>query len=438
MDGQLLRFRVANHRSLRDEQELSFVASSFAKDDPRLLHPKGLDDAVLPVCAMYGANASGKSNVMHALAFMRHAVVSSHRLWDPTGGIPNDPFVLADKPLKASAFIIDVILHGVRYEYGFELDSHSVLEEWLHAWPNGRKQEWFSREKSDFTFNRSLRGENKTIESLTRTNSLFLSAAAQNNHEQLTPLFQWFSTYLLGGGNSVFSAAGVRQASPSERAHRQLPWWKQFATSAPSKSVEKLRAQVTTLLRAADLGIEDFRVSKEDLDDEEPTKDLDSRGRRRQLLSFAHRAGDRLAWLDLNDESTGTQSVVGLIPSLVSLLTRGGVLLIDELNTLHPMLTLAILQIFQDPERNPRGAQLFFNTHDSTLLGNLLVDPAPLRRDQIWFTEKDKDGATHLYPLTDYAPRAAENLERGYLQGRYGAVPFLGSFEWNESREAVK
>jgi uncharacterized protein len=423
MEGQLLRFRVTNHRSLRDEQELSFVASASGKDDPRLLRPEGLDEAVLPVCAMYGANASGKSNVIHALGFMQHAVVSSQRLWEPTEGVPIDPFALSDEPFETCTFIVDIMLGGVRYEYGFAVDAETVREEWLYAWPTARKQEWFSREKQRFSFNRTLRGENKAIEALTRPNSLFLSAAAQNNHEQLTPVFEWFSLYLRGSGNMRF--------------RRTAPWWKQFATEAAGEEAERLRTQVRTLLRAADLGIVDFRVTEESApsDDEEEDRPSNKMPRRQQL-SFAHRAGERAAWLDLEEESTGTQALVGLLPTLLPLLDRGGMIAIDELNSLHPMLAMALLQIFQDPARNPKGAQLLFNTHDSSLLGTLLADPAPLRRDQIWFTEKDKDGATHLYPLTDYTPRAAENLERGYLQGRYGAVPFLGSFDWNGSSKA--
>jgi AAA15 family ATPase/GTPase len=425
MDGQLLTFQVTNHRSLRGEQELSFVASASGKEDPRLLHPEGLNEQVLPVCAMYGANASGKSNVMEALAFMQQAVVLSQRLWEPTEGVPIDPFALSDEPSRRSTFVVDIVLGGVRYEYGFSADEQQIQEEWLYAWPVGRKQEWFSREGQQFTFNRSLHGENKAIETLTRSNSLFLSAAAQNNHEQLTPLFEWFATRLRISANT---------ALPALRRH--APWWKQVASEAAGNDAERLRTQIRVLLRAADLGIVDFRVN-----DELPTSDgeegsFPAHKVRRQRLSFAHRTGDRAAWLDLEEESTGTQALVGLLPTLLPLLDRGGVLAIDELNSLHPMLTLALVQIFQDPERNPRGAQLLFNTHDSSLLGNLLADPAPLRRDQIWLIEKDNEGASHLYPLTDYTPRAAENLERGYLQGRYGAVPFLGSFDWNEPAKA--
>lgn len=105
-------------------------------------------------------------------------------------------------------------------------------------------------------------------------------------------------------------------------------------------------------------------------------------------------------------------------------------MLVDELeSSLHPSLGLAIVKMFNSPKRNPRNAQIVFTTHDTNLLGTTLGEP-PLRRDQVWFTEKDKEGASKLYPLTDYKPRMAENLERGYLQGRYGAIPFLGDIAW--------
>lgn len=414
MEGQLLKFQVTNHRSLREEQVLSFVASSSDKEDPRLLHPDGLQEAILPVCTIYGANASGKSNVMDALAFMQAAVVTSQRLWDPTQGVPIDPFALAEQPPLQSTFIIDIVLDKVRYEYGFSATQEQIEEEWLHAWPMGRKQEWFGREQQVFEFGRSLRGENKAIEALTRHNSLFLSAAVQNNHEQLTPIFQWFATRL--------------RISTNTAARRPHPWWKQFLSEPSGESGERLKRQIRSLLQTADLGIEDFRVTDEHGLVGQDDESFPSTRLRRQRLSFAHSTAGRSTWLDLEDESTGTQALVALLPMLLPIMEHGGLLTIDELNSLHPMLALALVQIFQDPVRNPRGAQLLFNTHDSSLLGNLLADPAPLRRDQIWFTEKDEEGATHLYPLSDYAPRASENLARGYLQGRYGAVPFVGSF----------
>ncbi len=415
MEGQIVRFRFSNHRSLRDEYELSFVASASDQEDPRLLRPKGLDETVLPVCAMYGANASGKSNVIDALCFMQEAVLFSHRQWEPTEPIPRRPFALGDMRSKPSTFIVDLVLAGVHYEYGFALDDQVVREEWLRAWPNGRRQEWFSRDEQEFQFGRLLRGENKAIEALTRPNSLFLSAAAQNNHEQLTPVFEWFATRMHSGD--------------TRSAATDSSWWKQFTAPRLAPAAKHLREQIRHLLRSADLGIEDFRVNEGDTD-----RGTRYRGAQQQQLRFEHRAGSRTAWLELEDESTGTQALVAILPVLLPVLDRGGLLAIDELNAFHPMLALALLQMFQDPEKNPRGAQLLFNTHDSTLLGNLLSEEPPLRRDQVWLTEKNKDGATELCSLTDYTPRNTENLERGYLQGRYGAVPFLGAFGLGATR----
>lgn len=431
-----MRFRVANHRSLRDEQELSLIASPSAKDDPRLLHPEGLDEAVLPACVVYGANASGKSNLLKALAYMRSAVAASQRLWDPTNTIPREPFALTVE--APSLYVVDLMIAGVRYEYGFSFEAKAVREEWLRAWPNGRRQEWFSRDGQHFEFSRSLRGENKAIEALTRPNSLFLSAAAQNNHQQLLPVYEWFTAHM-------------RFDDMKPQLGQPAVWWKQFAAEHETAASMKVRAQVQSLLRAADLGIEDFRVLDELPDgvyaERMITRAGSGRGAfgthaneaspRRRQLSLAHRSGDLHVWLDLTEESTGTQALIGLLPHLLPVIDQGGLLVVDEINSLHPMLTLALIQLFQDPARNPRGAQLLCNTHDVSLLGNLLADPPPLRRDQIWLTEKDADGATKLYPLTDYTPRAAENLERGYLQGRYGAVPFLGAFgAANESASA--
>lgn len=418
MDGQLLRFRVKNHRSLRDEQELSFIASG--QDGTGLIHPTGLEEAVVPVAVMYGANASGKSNVIDALVFMQHAVSASQRRWEPTGGVPRQPFALGREKTEVSAFAVEIMLAGVRYEYGFSVDDEIVQEEWLSAWPHGRKQEWFSREQQSFDFGRSLHGENRSIEALTRPNSLFLSAAAQNNHEQLAPVFQWFADRM---------RVAMRRVG-------QIPshsnWWKQFVPDKAGLHSKRLRERVSSLLAAADLGIDDFRVTEERF--EVPvgiasTGFDDSKSFTRQRLSFSHGGARAQTWLDLGVESTGTQLLVSLIPVLLPLLDQGGILAIDELNSLHPMMSLALVKMFQDPARNPNGSQLLFNTHESSLLGTLLADPPPLRRDQVWLTEKDKEGATHLYPLTDYTPRSTENLERGYLQGRYGAVPFFGSFD---------
>lgn len=420
--GMLISFRTQNHRSLKDEQTLTLASSSGLGDDSTALSTvEHLEAALLPVAAIYGANASGKSNLFHALSFALRAILVSQRQWEPEEPIPRDPFLLAGLTDDPSVYVFDFVSEGARHQYGFAVDDHQVLEEWLHAWPNGRRQVLFQRERQEFEFSRGFTGENKTIEALTRKNSLFISAAAQNNHERILPLYRWF-------------ASGVRivrlDATFAPRAGVS-GWWSQFGDDINLEPHIDRKGKVQALLRSADLGIVDFRV------EEEEERLIGPRGEpsvfHRRTLLLRHQTGkDSEAWLGLAQESTGTTALIRMIPALVEVLENGGVLVIDELNSLHPILAMEIVRLFQVAARNPKRAQLLFNTHDVTLLGTLVDEPR-LRRDQIWFTEKDDSGASHIYSLSDYHPRSSENVERGYLQGRYGAVPFLGSFGWSTS-----
>ena len=189
----LIEFRVENHRSLRDEQVLTMEAGRIGDDaDQRPRRIPGYAESLLPVAALYGANASGKTNVLSALAFMRDAVILSHRSWSPDEGVPRDPFAWGPKRDQPSLFEVEFIIQGVRYQYGFCASDECFLEEWLHAWPKGKEQVWFERDGHSFKFGENLRGENKLIEGVTRPNALFLSAAVQNNHPQLAGIFSWF------------------------------------------------------------------------------------------------------------------------------------------------------------------------------------------------------------------------------------------------------
>jgi hypothetical protein len=183
---------------------------------------------------------------------------------------------------------------------------------------------------------------------------------------------------------------------------------------------EALVERFRNLLKKADIGIVDLRVEK--------NKSDDTRRRLVPNFSLKHQSDSDDAWLPLKEESQGTRTLFHMALPILRVIQGGGSLLIDELERgLHPALAQQIIRQFNDPEANPKNAQLIFATHDTNLLGNALGEPV-LRRDQVWLTEKDAEGATVLYPLTDYKPRKAENLERGYLQGRYGAIPFLGDF----------
>jgi len=405
----LIRFRARNFRSLRDEQELSMVAA--LKDGGRgvvQIDSLGLD--LLQVAGIYGANAAGKSNVLDALRFMQTAVTSSHRQWRPEGPIPHEPFVLDPAwRSRPSRFAIDFLLEDLHFQYGFELNSEIVLREWLHAFPNKRRQTWFTRDQQEFTFGRSLKGANRTIQGLTRSNSLFLSAAAENNHPSLGSVYQWLASGLLF----------MRRDDEDVR----------LSSLAVNLTLgDQDRTAVLDLLRLADLGIVDVKARRyPKLPLQELAKLVMNPEQTKPLarLELYHRSQGEPVALSIEQESRGTLAWLSLVGSILNALNRGTVLCIDELDSsLHPLLATETIKIFESPARNKHRAQLIFNTHDTTILGNLLRSPS-LRRDQVWFVEKDQEGATKLYPLTDFKPRNLENLERGYLQGRYGAVPFI-------------
>ncbi len=418
----LLRFRFSNFRSFREQQELSLIAVPTLKETHStvIVHPPKSPDGVLPVAAIYGANASGKTNVIRALLFVTMAVGDSYRQWKPDDPIPLEPFLGGTKEqTAASTFELDFLIGGIRHSYGFRLDATAILEEWLFVYPKSKKQVWFHRwHAKTITFSAKMSGRNKAIEGLTRKNSLFLSSAAQNNHEALTPVFEWLS-----GLRFVVNVFG--------------PLTIQSSFTAGLCADPSFAKNVAQFLRAADIGVVDLQVEKiphtEDhkrmmaaiasaMSDERASKLVRERIEGvQERMSLVHQLGDKTFPLPEDEESNGTIAYLRVLGPALKALNDGAVLCIDELDaSLHPLLASQLVRIFGDPSTNRKGAQLICNTHDATLLGR-----ANLRRDQIWFTEKSADGASHLYPLTDFKPRQNENLESGYLQGRYGAIPFL-------------
>lgn len=411
----LIEFRVENFRSIGNEQVFTMEAGRIDSDDnqfPRQIH--GHQTPILPVSAVYGANASGKSNFVSAIGFMRDAVVHSHRVWSPDAGVPRVKFRWGLKKTEPSLFEITFLIDGVRYQYGFVANDECFLEEWLYAWPTSRKQTWFERDKDKFKFGDKFPGENRLIEQLTRPNSLFLSTAVQNKHPGLMPIYKVFSHLLL------MNVGGRKESrmpwlNTEQWLSRKIGQGFSHQLNLFSNDIEKNFEAFRKLLQEADIGIVDFKIEKNNDDEMGLSK-----------IMVRHQFSGEDAWLPLKEESQGTLTLFRMAPLLLDMLSKGGVIVIDELeSSLHPVLAFKIVNLFNDPETNPKNAQLIFTTHDTNLLGTLMGEPI-LRRDQVWFTEKDKDGATRLYPLTDYKPRKAENLERGYLQGRYGAIPFIG------------
>lgn len=411
--AMLLEFRVSNHRSIREEQVLTTkaVANLGGPDDLRPRNIVGIDGSYLPAIAIYGANASGKSNVLSAILFMQEAVLSSHRLWEPDSGVPRECFAWGNSE-EGSIFEVDFTLDGTRYRYGFDVDDNRIREEWLFSYLNGNQQMWFQREGKEFEFGKQFE-EARSYVSMTGSNSLFLSASSQNRNQKMFPIYTWFRS---------ISAINMRQRTTL--SHRWGHGSSRMATLL-SVSAEKLTPKqrnlverFRTLLRVSDFGVVNMKVT-----------DSTDKKVGRHAFYLEHGVEHDDPWLPLSQESNGTQTMFRIALQILESLDSGSPLLFDELETsLHPLLAIEIVNLFNDPVRNPKHAQLVFTTHDSNLLGTTIGEPV-LRRDQIFLTEKDhKTGSTCAYPLTNYKPRKSENLERGYLQGRYGAIPFLGSF----------
>ena len=377
----LLRFSVSNRLSMRDSQELSFAASSLKDPTQGLIDcPSAPSGSVLPAALIYGANASGKSNLVDSIRAMKEMVLSSHRKGEPGGGVPlRRPFALdLANPPSPTGFDVDFVLDGVRHHYGFEASDEAFLSEWLYAFPKGHRRMLFEREGDVFHFGRALGGQNRTIATLVRPNSLYVSAAAQNGHKHLSGVFAYFRAIRGFGGMDV------REEAVSSY----------FVEEEPDARVIEFLAKIGT-------GIINYR-------------------RKESVIELGHRGhGGRPVFLSMGRESAGTRRLLFVLDLVFRALDKGVPLCIDELDaSLHTHASEAVLALFCSRDTNPKGAQLIATTHDSELMRS-----GVLRRDQLWFTDKDADGATRLYPLTDIRTRSGDDFAKGYLQGRYGAVP---------------
>lgn len=410
----LRSFRLENHRSFRDEHEL-LLMPAYAKDRE-----------ALPVVAIYGANASGKSNLLDGLRFMAEAVRDSFAVWGPDAGVVGRrSFKLdAGKRAEPSTYVVELIQDGVRYTYGVEVDDARVREEWLYSYPEKRKRVLFERVGDDIKFGSTLDDSKSVLEfleTMLRPNALLVSLAAQLKFSWVLPVYRWFARSLRFRENSGEQTLEVEIA--------------EFLQGRP-----ELGADLVTLVRAADVGIDDIEVvngvfpgragmtiRQSDRILYKPSahnQDLAEMLVVRPAVQLIHQGCSEPFRLD--EESAGTRSWMGVLPSVLAVLRDGGCLVIDEIDaSLHPLLTMRLISLFNDDHANPAGGQLIFTTHDATLLNAPFAEEV-LARDEVWFVEKERaSGASSLYPLTDFKPRNEDNLERRYLAGRYGAVPEL-------------
>jgi len=411
----LVEFRVKNFKSFQDESILSMVASSDKSLPNNTITTKSFKHKLLRSAVIYGANASGKSNLIEALIFADHFIRKSAKN-EPHEQIAVKPFLLDHESRKtASEFEFSFIHRKVLYQYGFSVDHQRIHSEWLIASPKGRAQIWFERtlkdgkdEQYEWYFGPNLKGKKAQQRDLTKPNSLFFSVAVAFNNQQLARVYEWFVKhfqFIHSDSNNLLTQVTAVQSLKSQQIH---------------SSVQKM-------LKIADLGVVDFSVEEVTVTEEDLHNVPDELrslllGREQFRIHMQHR--DKLGKsvpFAFEDESIGTRRLFALSIALIDVLSNGHVIVIDELDaSLHPWIIKALVTLFNDPDSNPHNAQLIFNTHDVTLF-----ELSIFRRDQIWLIEKDRGGASHLYPLLKFSPRKNEALTKGYLQGRYGAIPFV-------------
>jgi len=323
---------------------------------------------------------------------------------------------LAHTPTR---FEVHFVADAVRYHYGLRYDAQRVVEEWLYAFPSNTRQVWFHRnaeQEDEYYFGSHLKGRKKTLAELTRPNALFLSAAAQNNHDQLSAVYRWFA-------RGVESHIEPHLAG-SQRFH-------------PRSILLELEQEQTIrrLLREADLGVVDFRTTEDEglaeglrtlsSDSSIPAPVRQEFDRMLKdppmIIELAHQgASGHPVFLPIDLESHGTQLLLAHSERVLVALREGSVLVLDELDAgMHSRLCAALVRLFTHPESNPNGAQLLFTTHDETLLDHV-------RRDSVWFVEKGRSGGSVLVPLSDFKTRKRDDIRRAYHQGRFGGVPMVG------------
>ena len=428
----LISFRVRNFRTFREKVEWSLIASADkTREEDNVVELPGFGLRLLKSAVVYGANASGKSKLVEALDYMKELVFGSSeggQVGKPTGV---EPFKLNPETIQSpSEFEIQFIHGNELYRYGFEVSAMQIEAEWLFLRTEKRmrhksEMELFYRTGQDIVFNSRQFGGivNELVKSAAiRENALLLSVAAQFNQPRAKAILEWYIhvvTILKDLDDAVEKALSfllLRQ-----------PAFKQ---------------SLLNFLSNADLDVEDVLESEQPKFSFQQEKEPIPLGARlRQWSSqehasvkILHRAYTNARELAkpielslLQDESTGTQRMVALAGPVLDTIEYGRILIIDELDArLHPNLVAKIVQLFNSKTTNPNNAQLLFNTHDTNLLtsGNF-------RRDQIWFTEKNRYGEATLYSLADFKTdtvRKGDNLEANYVRGKYGAVPYLGNF----------
>jgi AAA15 family ATPase/GTPase len=425
----LLRFGCQNFRSISSYQEILFTASPRKDDSEGLIFSSNATkEQILPIIALYGANGSGKTNLLKALCFFTRFITGCSQ--NDLSGFNIPKFKLNNELVKSEqSFDIDIIVKGIHYHYGFKILSDEIVEEWLYSFSyvnrTSRSVLFHRDEREDepYHFGKNLKGQNKNIGKITNKHTLFLSVAAKSNHDLLETIFVHFDSQFNFRFNLDINEERI------------------------AKKIQKfgLEEDISNFISKVDIGAECIKTSQVKVDSKQLEMrsslksaldnifssnefKIDSKEPEFDLIIEVLRKDDsgEAVSFSFSEESLGTRALISLLVIILRALKTGGTLIVDELeSSLHTLLSLKLVELFNSKHTNPNQAQLIFSTHETQLLNFNNV-----RRDQIWFTERCPDGSSHIAPLTDYKVPKNANLRNGYLNGKFGAIPYLDSLNF--------
>lgn len=409
----LIQFTVKNFRSIKGEQVLSMVTGPGDEVADNLISHFAMGkDKLSKSSVIYGANASGKTNLIMAISYLTNIVRHSAKFKKDEPISHYEPFAFDKKTLNAPVkFEAVFIANNTKYLYGISFLKLEIREEYLYYYPKNKKRLIFKREfDGSYKIPRQKSLSQKIVQELELKNSLLLSYVSNlKSLSNAWPALEWFTKKMFNFGPTV-----------------DVPNIQRYTANALLGN-PKIEETLLSFLKSSDIKISAIEIKRHEMDkvfSDFPASIKDFS--QKWDIKFVRKIKGNFYKLDFEEESEGTRQMFALFAPIAQALNFGEVLLIDEISSkLHYSLTEFILRIFNHPKINSRNAQLIFSTHNTNLLSKNVF-----RRDQIWFTEKNrKDMATHLYSLLEYSPRKNENIQKGYLAGRYGAIPFIGDMD---------
>jgi AAA15 family ATPase/GTPase len=420
----VIEFTVGNFLSFKDPVTFSMESVKISElEESNVFSFDKLK--LLKSAVIYGANASGKSNLVKAMGFMKWFVLNSSKETQVEEPIKIENFRLStETENKPSFFEIVFICDQKKYRYGFEIDKEKIHSEWLFFNPTRQEAKLFVREGEEIEIGTTYFKEGRKRKELVRSNALFLSTVAQLNGEISTQILKWFGQFhsISGLNDMIYMGFTIKQLKDEDYRQRFLEYLKKADFGIDDINIEK--AEETKISEMLDeMG---KLLSKEIVEKIKESSDFNDISTLHSKYDDKHgRLPDKVEFALLKNESEGTRKFFNLLGPILDTLDKGSILVVDELDArFHPFITRFIIHLFHSKQTNPNNAQLIFATHDTNLLDKNLF-----RRDQVWFTEKDQYGATYLYSLAEYKVRNDKNFEKNYIKGKFGAVPFIGNIE---------